>query len=63
MEKFKSFITEAKEENYRLLVLSNSPDNNEYFHTAERFLDECKKQSIPAYVLFVESGKIVDGKA
>ena len=63
MEQFKSFITEAKEENYRLLVLSNSPDNNEYFHTAERFLDECKKQSVPAYVLFVESGKIVDGKA
>jgi ribosomal protein S6--L-glutamate ligase len=63
MGKFNSFITEAKEENYRLLVLSNSPDNNEYFHTAERFLDECKKQSVPAYVLFVESGKIVDGKA
>jgi ribosomal protein S6--L-glutamate ligase len=63
MGKFNSFITEAKEENYRLLILSNSPDNNEYFHTAERFLDECKKQSVPAYVLFVESGKIVDGKA
>ena len=63
MEKFKSFITEAKVENYRLLVLSNSPDNNEYFRTAERFLEECKKLSIPAYVLFVESGKIVDGKA
>jgi ribosomal protein S6--L-glutamate ligase len=63
MGKFNSFITEAKEENYRLLILSNSPDNNEYFHTAERFLEECKKQSVPAYVLFVESGKIVDGKA
>ena len=63
MENFKSFITEAKVENYRLLVLSNSPDNNEYFRTAERFLEECKKLSIPAYVLFVESGKIVDGKA
>jgi len=63
MEQFKSFITEAKEEGYRLLVLSNSPDNNEYFRTAERFLEECKKLSIPAYVLFVESGKIVDGKA
>ena len=63
MGKFNSFITEAKEENYRLLILSNSPDNNEYFHTAERFLEECKKQSVPAYVLLVESGKIVDGKA
>jgi ribosomal protein S6--L-glutamate ligase len=63
MEKFKSFITEAKEEKYRLLILSNKPDNNPYFHTAQRLLDECKSLGISAYVLFVESGKIVDGKA
>ena len=63
MEKFKSFITEAKEEKYRLLILSNKPDNNPYFHTAQRLLDECKSLGIPAYVLFVESGKIADGKA
>ena len=63
MEKFKSFITEEKEDNYRLLILSNKPDNNQYFHTAQRLLDECKSLGIPAYVLFVESGKIADGKA
>ena len=63
MEKFKSFITEAKEEPYRLIVLSNKPDKNEYFHTAERLLEESKSLGIPAYVLFVESGKIADGKA
>ena len=27
MEKFKSFITEAKEEKYRILVVSEKPDN------------------------------------
>ena len=64
MGKFNSFITEAKaEDKYRLLVLSNSADNNEYFHTTERILEECKKLSIPSYVLLVGSGKIVDGKA
>jgi len=63
MEKFKSFITEAKSEKYRLLILSNKPDNNLYFHTAQRLLDECKSLGIPAYVLFVESGKIAGGKA
>jgi ribosomal protein S6--L-glutamate ligase len=63
MEKFKSFITEAKSEKYRLLILSNKPDNNQYFHTAQRLLDECKSLGIPAYVLFVETGKIVDGRA
>ena len=63
MEKFKSFITEEKEEPYRLIVLSNKPDKNEYFHTAERLLEESKSLGIPAYVLYVESGKIADGKA
>jgi len=62
VEKFKSFITEAKEEKYRLIILSNKPDNNSYFHTAQRLLDECKSLGIAAYVLFVESGKIADGK-
>jgi len=62
MEKFVEFITEAKEEKYRLIILSNKPDNNPYFHTAQRLLDECKSLGISAYVLFVESGKIADGK-
>ena len=63
MEKFSEFITEEKEDKYRLLILSNKPDNNLYFHTAQRLLDECKSLGIPAYVLFVESGKIAGGKA
>ena len=62
MEKFKSFITEEKKENYRLIILSSKPDNNPYFHTAQRLLDECESLGIPAYILFVESGKIAAGK-
>ena len=66
MEHFKSFITEEKSEDYRLIVLSNkneSPKESEYFHTAERFIEESKSLDIPSFVLFVESGKILDGKA
>jgi len=63
MEQFKSFITEAKEEKYRILVVSEKPDNNDLFHTAQRFVDECKKVDIPCYVLFASEAKIVDGKA
>jgi len=42
MENFKSFITEEKEDKYRILVVSAEPDNNELFHTAQRFVDETK---------------------
>ena len=63
MDNFKSFITEAKEEPYRLLILSNKPKNQQYFRTAQRLVDESKKAGIESYVLFVESGKIIDGKA
>ena len=40
MEKFKSFITEAKEDKYRILVVSAEPENEKLFHTAQRFVDE-----------------------
>jgi RimK family alpha-L-glutamate ligase len=63
MEQFKSFITEAKEEKYRILVVSEKPDNNDLFHTTQRFVDESKKVDIPCYVLFQSEAKIVDGKA
>ena len=63
MDNFKSFITEAKEEPYRLLILSSKPKNQQYFRTVQRLVDESKKAGIESYVLFVESGKIIDGKA
>jgi len=62
MENFKSFITEAKEENYRLLIVSNKPDKNEHFHTTQRLLDEAKNLGIPAYALMAEAANIVGGQ-
>ena len=53
MEKFKTFITEAKEEKYRILVISAEPDNKELFHTAQRFVDEGKKAGHQVYVVKV----------
>ena len=58
MEKFKTFITEAKEDKYRILVVSAEPDNNELFHTAQRFVDEVKKTGHQVYVVKVEGAII-----
>ena len=62
MEQFKSFITEAKDENYRLVIVSNKPEKNDFFHTTQRLLDEAKKLNIPAYGLMAESANIADGQ-
>ena len=58
MEKFKSFITEAKEDKYRILVISAEPDKKELFHTAQRFVDEGKKSGHQVYVGKVEGAII-----
>ena len=58
MEKFKSFITEAKDEKYRILIVSAEPDEKELFHTAQRFVDEAKKTSHQVYVVKVEGAII-----
>ena len=62
MEQFKSFITEQKDESYRLVIVSNKPDKNEHFHTTQRLLDEAKKLNISAYALMAESANIADGQ-
>ena len=62
MEHFKSFITEEKDEKYRLVIVSNKPDKNQHFHTTQRLLDEAKKLNIPAYGLMAESANIVGGQ-
>lgn len=62
LSKFSDFDDRNKED-YRVLILSNQPDESELFHTTRRFVDEAKKQKMDSYVLFVESGKIVGGKA
>ncbi len=53
MENFKSFITEAKEDKYRILVISAEPDNDKLFHTEQRVTDEAKKSGYEVYVLKV----------
>ena len=58
MEKFKSFITEAKEGKYRILVVSSEPDNQKLFHTAQRITDESKKSGHSVYVVKVEGAII-----
>ena len=62
MEQFKSFITEQKDDKYRLVIVSNKPDKNEHFHTTQRLLDEAKKLNISAYALMAESANIADGQ-
>ena len=54
MEKFKSFITEAKEDKYRILVISAEPEKKKLFHTAQRINDEAKKAGHKVYVVKVE---------
>ena len=58
MEKFKSFITEQKEEKYRILVISSDSNNDKLFHTAQRVTDEAKKSGHEVYVVKVEGAII-----
>ena len=58
MENFKTFITEAKEDKYRILVISAEPNNNKLFHTAQRVTDEAKKSGHEVYVVKVEGAII-----
>jgi len=58
MEKFKSFITEAKEDKYRILVVSAALDKDRMYHTAERFTVEAKKLGHEVYVCKVEGAII-----
>jgi len=58
MEQFKSFITEAKEDKYRILVVSAEPENQKLFHTAQRITDEAEKNGHEVYVVKVEGAII-----
>jgi ribosomal protein S6--L-glutamate ligase len=60
MEKFKSFITEAKEKKYSILVISSetSPGKKPLHHTARRFVDEVKPAGHNIYIVQVEGAII-----
>ena len=48
---FKDFISEAKKpEKFRLLIISDEPENNKNFHTAETLLEEAEKLGWKGYV-------------
>ena len=56
MEKFKSFITEAKEENYRVVVLTRKPDdypNHKSLLTSAKFEKAAKALEIDFYMCFI----------
>ena len=58
MEKFVDFITEAKEDKYRILVISAEPEKQKLFHTAQRITDEAEKLGHDVYVVKVEGAII-----
>ena len=58
MEKFSEFITEAKEDKYRILVISAEPEKQKLFHTAQRITDEAEKLGHEVYVVKVEGAII-----
>ena len=54
MEKFSDFISEQKEDKYRILVISAEQEKKKLFHTAQRINDEAKKAGHKVYVVKVE---------
>ena len=60
MEQFKSFITEAKEDKYRILVISSetAPGKKPLHRTARRFVDEAKIAGHDIYIVQDEAAII-----
>ena len=58
--KFKEFIAEAKTDKkpYRLIVVSDEPEESEYFHTAKRLIDEGVKLGHKVYVVMINGAYI-----
>ena len=56
MEKFKSFITEEKNEDYRIVVLSVEHGDNAI--TAKRIKEEADKLKLPHYIVSIEGTHI-----
>ena len=57
MEKFKSFITEAKDEKYKVVVLTRQPEaaeNVKVFKTSKRIEEEAKILGLDVYITFID---------
>ena len=66
MEKFKSFITEEKEEKYKVVVLTRQPKDKpeqKLLATARKFEEAAKSLKMESYIVFIEGAYIsfVDG--
>ena len=57
MEKFKSFITEAKDEDYRIVVLSVEHGDNAI--TAKRIKEEADKLKLPYYIIQMDGANVL----
>ena len=61
MEKFKTFITEAKEEKYKVVVLTRKPKDNpeqNLLVTASKFEKAAKSLGMESYIVFIEGAYI-----
>ena len=54
--KFKDFITEAKNEKYRLLIVTDEPEKAKTFHTANRLQEEAEKLGWKHYLYRLTGG-------
>ena len=54
--KFKEFITEAKNEKYRLLIVTDEPEKAKTFHTANRLQEEAEKLGWKHYLYRLTGG-------
>ena len=57
MENFKSFITESKEDKYRIVVLSVEHGDNSI--TSKRIKEEAEKLDLPSYVIGIDGSYIL----
>jgi len=54
--KYKEFITEAKNEKYRLLIITDEPEKAKTFHTANRLQEEAEKLGWKHYLYRLTGG-------
>ena len=54
--KFKEYITEQKDYQINLLIITDEPEEAKTFHTADRLRDESKKLNVPFYLYKLTGG-------
>ena len=56
VSKFRDYITEAKKDFLRLLIITDEPEEAKTFHTADRLREECDKLGYPNYLFKLTGG-------